>query len=102
MIQMTSKAALWSRERRRSRAVCQLDNPAKWTRSPVKNFLPLWPPANTLRAMNKLLLVILAILLPPLAVYLKTSSGKTTVLSIVLCFFFWIPGVIHALWVVLK
>jgi len=52
--------------------------------------------------MNKLLLVLLAILLPPLAVYLKTNSGKPTILNLVLCFFFWIPGVIHALWVVLK
>jgi uncharacterized membrane protein YqaE (UPF0057 family) len=52
--------------------------------------------------MNKLLLVILAILLPPLAVFLKTNSGKTTLLSIILCIFFWIPGVIFALWTVLK
>ena len=52
--------------------------------------------------MNKLLLVILSLLLPPLAVYLKTSSVKTTLLNVVLCFLFWIPAVIHALWVVLK
>lgn len=52
--------------------------------------------------MSKLLLVILSILLPPLAVYLKTSSAKSTILNIILCFFFWVPAVIHALWVVLK
>ena len=52
--------------------------------------------------MNKLLLVILSFLLPPLAVYLKTSSVKTALLNVVLCFLFWIPAVIHALWVVLK
>ena len=52
--------------------------------------------------MNKLLLVIIAILLPPLAVYLKTNSAKTTILNLVLCLFFWVPGVLHALWVVLK
>ncbi len=51
--------------------------------------------------MNKLLLVILAILLPPLAVYLKTQSATTTVINIVLCILFWIPGLIHALYVVL-
>jgi uncharacterized membrane protein YqaE (UPF0057 family) len=52
--------------------------------------------------MNKLLLVIIAILLPPLAVYLKTNSAKSTILNIVLCLFFWLPGLLHALWVVLK
>ena len=55
-----------------------------------------------LSSMSKILLVILSFLLPPLAVYLKTSSAKTTLLNVVLCFFFWIPAVIHALWVVLK
>lgn len=52
--------------------------------------------------MNKLLLVIIAILLPPLAVFLKTSSAKTTLLNLILCIFFWIPGVLHALWTILK
>jgi uncharacterized membrane protein YqaE (UPF0057 family) len=54
------------------------------------------------RRVNKLLLVIIAILLPPLAVYLKTSAVKTTLLNIVLCIFFWVPGILHALWTVLK
>jgi uncharacterized membrane protein YqaE (UPF0057 family) len=52
--------------------------------------------------MNKIVLVILAIFLPPLAVYLKTNDVKTTLINLVLSFFFWIPGVIHALWTVLK
>lgn len=52
--------------------------------------------------MNKLLLIILAILLPPLAVYLKTNSGKDTIINIILCLFFWLPGVIHALYLCLK
>jgi len=52
--------------------------------------------------MSKIVLVILAILLPPLAVYLKTNSGKDTIINLVLCFFFWIPGVLHALWLILK
>ncbi len=63
-------------------------------------------PENTasfkLRGMNKMVLVILAIFLPPLAVYLKTNAVKTTLINLVLSFFFWIPGVIHALWTVLK
>ena len=52
--------------------------------------------------MNKLILVILAILLPPLAVFLKTKSGKDTIINVVLCFLFWLPGMLHALWLVLK
>jgi uncharacterized membrane protein YqaE (UPF0057 family) len=51
--------------------------------------------------MSKIVLIILAIFIPPLAVYLKTKSGKDTVINLVLCILFWIPGVIHALWKVL-
>jgi uncharacterized membrane protein YqaE (UPF0057 family) len=52
--------------------------------------------------MNKLLLVIIAILLPPLAVFLKSGAGKDLLINIILCILFWIPGVLHGLWVVLK
>jgi len=52
--------------------------------------------------MNKIILVILAILIPPLAVYLKTNSVKDTVINVILCFVFWLPAVLHALYVVLK
>ena len=51
---------------------------------------------------NKLLLIIIAILLPPLAVYLKTKSLGMTILDVVLCIFFYLPGLLMALWVVLK
>lgn len=52
--------------------------------------------------MSKVVLIILAILLPPLAVYLKTKSGKHTLINILLCFVFWIPAVLHALYLILK
>jgi len=52
--------------------------------------------------MSKAILIILAILLPPLAVYLKTKSAKDTILNVVLCIFFWIPGILHALYLILK
>jgi uncharacterized membrane protein YqaE (UPF0057 family) len=35
-------------------------------------------------------------------VFLKTSNAKTTIINLILCFLFWIPGVIHALITVLK
>ena len=38
--------------------------------------------------MNKVILIMLAILLPPLAVYLKTNSGETTLLNLISCLFF--------------
>jgi uncharacterized membrane protein YqaE (UPF0057 family) len=52
--------------------------------------------------MNKVLLIVLAILLPPLAVLLKSGVGKDLLINIILCIFFWLPGIIHALWVVTK
>jgi uncharacterized membrane protein YqaE (UPF0057 family) len=50
----------------------------------------------------KILLIVLCFFIPPLAVYLKTSNVKTTLINLVLSFFFFVPGVIHALWVVLN
>lgn len=50
---------------------------------------------------NKLLLFVLAILLPPLAVYLVKGIKKDFWINIILCIFFWIPGIIHAMYVVL-
>jgi len=52
--------------------------------------------------MSKVILIVLAILLPPLAVYLKTKSAKDTIINVVLCFLFWIPAVLHALYLILK
>ena len=51
---------------------------------------------------NTVLLVILAILLPPLAVYLHEGEINTRFwISLVLTLLFWLPGVIYALIVVL-
>jgi uncharacterized membrane protein YqaE (UPF0057 family) len=52
--------------------------------------------------MNKILLIILALLLPPIAVFLKNGAGKDLLINIVLCLFFYVPGIIHALWLVTK
>lgn len=52
---------------------------------------------------NTLLLAILAILLPPLAVYLHEGTINTKFwISLVLSILFWLPGVIYALIVVLS
>jgi uncharacterized membrane protein YqaE (UPF0057 family) len=52
--------------------------------------------------MNKIVLVILAILLPPVAAFLNNGAGKDLLINIVLCLFFYVPGILHALWLVLK
>ncbi len=51
---------------------------------------------------NKLVLIILSILLAPVAVFLKKGVGKDLIINIVLCFLFYLPAVIHALWLVTK
>ncbi len=57
---------------------------------------------NPTYAMSRLVLILLAIFLPPLAVYLKTHSGKHLIINIILCFLFWIPAVLHALYLVVS
>ena len=51
---------------------------------------------------NKILLIIIAILLPPVAVFMKKGAGKDLAINIVLCLLMWIPGVIHGVWLVTK
>ncbi|WP_082665445.1 YqaE/Pmp3 family membrane protein [Pseudoalteromonas sp. H105] len=47
---------------------------------------------------NKLILIILSLLLPPVAVLLKAGVGKHLVINIILCFILFIPAVIHSIW----
>jgi uncharacterized membrane protein YqaE (UPF0057 family) len=42
------------------------------------------------------LTIILNILLPPLAVFMKHGLGSTFLISLILTLIGWIPGVIHA------
>jgi len=70
----------------------------------VKKQLNLFK-ANKAKGMeasdNTILLVILAILLPPLAVYLHEGAINTKFwISLVLTLLLWVPGVIYALLVV--
>ncbi|MES9898760.1 MAG: YqaE/Pmp3 family membrane protein [Sedimenticola sp.] len=51
---------------------------------------------------NKLLLIILSIFLAPVAVFLKKGLGKDLLINVILCLFFYLPAVIHALWIVTK
>ena len=52
--------------------------------------------------MNRLVLIILAILLPPVAVFLSKGAGKDLAINILLCLLMFVPGIIHALWLITK
>ncbi|MBU7586472.1 MAG: YqaE/Pmp3 family membrane protein [Nostoc sp. TH1S01] len=50
----------------------------------------------------KLFRFLLALLVPPLGVFLTVGVGPTLVINILLTLLGWLPGSIHALWVVAK
>ncbi len=52
--------------------------------------------------MKTLLMVLLAVLLPPVAVFLKVGLTKHFWINIILCLLFAVPGMIHALILVLN
>jgi uncharacterized membrane protein YqaE (UPF0057 family) len=51
---------------------------------------------------NKLVLIIIAIIFPPVAVLIKKGVGKDLIINIVLCLLMFVPGLVHALWLVTK
>jgi uncharacterized membrane protein YqaE (UPF0057 family) len=54
------------------------------------------------RKKSSILLILIAILLPPLAIYLKKGAGKDLLLNLILCLIFWIPGILHALYLITR
>lgn len=52
--------------------------------------------------MSRLVLILLAIFLPPVAVFLKKGVGKDLLINILLCLLMFFPGMVHALWVVTR
>ncbi|GAB4386246.1 MAG: YqaE/Pmp3 family membrane protein [Elainellaceae cyanobacterium] len=49
-----------------------------------------------------LLRIVLAIVLPPLAVFLTYGVSTTLLINILLTLLGWLPGSIHAVWAVVK
>jgi uncharacterized membrane protein YqaE (UPF0057 family) len=49
----------------------------------------------------EILKIILAIFLPPVAAFMQVGPTKHFVINLILCLFFWVPAIIHALWLVL-
>ena len=52
--------------------------------------------------LQKILLIIVAFILPPLAVGIKEGLGASLLINILLTLLLWLPGFIHALIVVLR
>ncbi len=52
--------------------------------------------------VNKLVLILIAIFLPPVAVALTRGFGKDLLINILLCLLLFFPGMVHALWIVSK
>jgi uncharacterized membrane protein YqaE (UPF0057 family) len=50
----------------------------------------------------KALQIISSILIPPLGVFLTVGFGSAFLINILLTLIGWIPGVIHALWILSK
>lgn len=46
--------------------------------------------------------IVLAIFLPPVAAFLTVGLGLHFWLNLILTLFFFVPGMIHALWLVVK
>jgi uncharacterized membrane protein YqaE (UPF0057 family) len=49
-----------------------------------------------------LIRIIAAILLPPLGVFLQVGLGGAFWLNILLTLLGWLPGVIHAIWIIAR
>lgn len=52
--------------------------------------------------MRKSVLIVLAILFAPYAVFLKKGLGGALLINLLLCLPLYIPAVIHAVWIVRK
>lgn len=50
----------------------------------------------------ELLKIVIAILLPPVGVFLQVGLGKHFWLNILLTILGYIPGIVHAIWVIAK
>ncbi|MDJ0533570.1 MAG: YqaE/Pmp3 family membrane protein [Xenococcaceae cyanobacterium MO_207.B15] len=50
----------------------------------------------------KIIQVVASILVPPLGVFLVTGISTSLIINILLTLLGWIPGVIHALWILSK
>jgi len=58
--------------------------------------------ARAASSTSDVCLYLLAVFLPPLAVFLDTGCSADFLINILLSILGWIPGVIHAWWIISK
>jgi len=66
----------------------------------LKNMLKESPQPSQPLGVDIVILFILALFIPPLAVYLKTNDIVKTLIDLLLCFLFWLPGIVYAMLVI--
>ena len=69
---------------------------------PIRPASPRLVKPDTRRYLMDLLRIIVAILLPPLGVFLQVGIGKQFWINVLLTILGYIPGIIHAVWVIAK
>ncbi len=52
--------------------------------------------------MTDFLRILIAVLLPPLGVFLQVGLGKQFWINVILTLLGYLPGIIHAVWVISK
>ena len=52
--------------------------------------------------MDDLIRIVIAILLPPLGVFLQVGFGKDFWINILLTLLGYVPGLVHAIWIIAK
>ena len=52
--------------------------------------------------MGDIIRIIIAILLPPLGVFLQVGLGKDFWINILLTLLGYVPGLVHAIWIIAK
>lgn len=52
--------------------------------------------------MNDIIRIVIAIVLPPLGVFLQVGFGKDFWINILLTLLGYIPGLVHAIWIIAK
>ena len=62
--------------------------------------LPEIPPVRSVLA--KAIATVVAFFCPPIAVLVARGSFNQLVLSIILTVMFWVPGIVHALYIIYK
>ena len=63
---------------------------------------PVNPNTATRSCHMDLIRILIAILLPPLGVFLQVGIGKHFWINILLTLLGYIPGIVHAVWVIAK